>query len=215
MTIYKHIDKLKIAFHGVIALSVLTLAGCSNSLDLRAQHKDQREERLNYSAQASSMALSDAASALRYLNNQNSSQNTNSQSLLQVSDNQKVAHAIPAPQVVAYFAGRYTGQIPCHVQSSQCAQEKIDIALTLLPDGSAIRTLVQQGKVNAMLEKETAVWTVTGNGQHIMLILPNHEVWSFRRAGQGKLRFEPESSATLTNAVSTGSREYVLTAANI
>ncbi len=210
MKIYKHRDKLKIGFHGVVALSVLVVAGCSNSLDLRSQQKDQREERLAHSAQASSMALSEAASAVRYLNSQNNSQN-----MLEVSDTTEVAHVIPAPQIIEHFAGRYTGQIPCNVQSSQCGREKIDIALTLLPDGSAIRTLVQQGKVNSMLEKETAVWTVTGNGQHIMLILPNREVWSFKQEGQGKLRFEPNSSATLTNALSTGSREYVLTAANI
>ena len=153
------------------------------------------------------MALSEAASAVRSLKSEN---------MLDSHEPVTVAHVVPTAQIIEHYAGRYTGQVPCFIQSaSQCDREKIDIALTLLPDGSAVRTLVRQGKVNSMLEKETAVWTVAGNGQTIMLILPNREVWSFKQAGQGKLRYEPNSSAALKDPMSSSAHQYILTAANI
>ena len=204
----KYTENLKFSRNTVLGLSVLLTAACSNGLDLRGQHNDHQEESLAHSRQASSMALSEAASAVRSLKSQN-----------MYADNEPVtvAHVVPTAQIIEHYAGRYTGQVPCTIQStqaSQCDQEKIDIALTLLPDGSAVRTLVKQGKVNSMLEKETAIWTVAGNGQTIMLILPNREVWSFKQAGQGKLRYEPNSSAALKDPMSSSSRQYILTAAN-
>jgi hypothetical protein len=205
----KYRENLKFSINATIGLSMLLTAACSNGLDLRGQHYDQHEESLAHSRQASSMALSEAASAVRSLKSQN---------MLDANEPVTVAHVVPTAQIVAHYAGRYTGQVPCASQStqaSQCAQEKIDIALTLLPDGSAVRTLVKQGKVNSMLEKETAVWTVAGNGETIMLILPNREVWSFKQAGRGKLRYEPNSSAALKDSMSSGSHQYVLTAANM
>ena len=206
----KYRENLKFSVTAAIGLSILLTAACSNGLDLRGQHNDQQEESLAHSRQASSMALSDAASAVRSLKSQNMLDNNN--------EPVTVAHVVPTAQIIEHYAGRYTGQVPCTIQStraSQCDQEKIDIALTLLPDGSAVRTLVRQGKVNSMLEKETAVWTVAGNGQTIMLILPNREVWSFKQAGQGKLRYEPNSSAALKDPMSSSAHQYILTAANI
>ena len=199
------IDNLKtFCIHSLIGFSVLA-TGCSNSLDLRGQQKDKTEAPSVQSSQVSSLALSEAASAVRYLNQQE---------MLQDAEPQQVSHIVPAAHLIKDFAGRYTGHIPCVIQS-QCDKDKVDIALTLLPDGTAVRTLVQQGKVNSMLEKETAVWTVAGNGKNILLILPNREVWSFKREADGKLRFEPQDSATINSALSAKSREYILTAANI
>lgn len=205
----KYRENLKFSISAAVGLSILLTAACSNGLDLRGQHNDQQEEALAHSRQASSMALSEAASAVRSLK---------SESMLDNNEPVTVAHVVPTAQIIEHYAGRYTGQVPCAIQSTganQCDREKIDIALTLLPDGSAVRTLVRQGKVNSMLEKETAVWTVAGNGQTIMLILPNREVWSFKQAGQGKLRYEPNSSAALKDPMSSSSRQYILTAANI
>ena len=202
----KYRENLKFSISAAVGLSILLTAACSNGLDLRGQHNDQQEEALAHSRQASSMALSEAASAVRSLKSEN---------MLDSHEPVTVAHVVPTAQIIEHYAGRYTGQVPCFIQSaSQCDREKIDIALTLLPDGSAVRTLVRQGKVNSMLEKETAVWTVAGNGQTIMLILPNREVWSFKQAGQGKLRYEPNSSAALKDPMSSSSRQYILTAAN-
>ncbi len=191
--------------HGLVGLSILT-TGCSNSLDLRGQYKDKSEDSLVHSNQVSALALSEAASAVRYLNNQE---------VLRASAAQNISHNVPSAQLITDFSGRYTGQIPCVVQASLCNKDKVDIALTLLPDGTAVRTLVQQGKVNSMLEKETAVWSVANNGKNILLILPNREVWHFIKEGEGKLRFEPHNSAFANNPVVSKSGEYVLTAANI
>lgn len=198
---------------GSMLLAMLLLSGCNNSMDLRSQHsahnKASAEDNMSaqanmHSAQAAALSVTEAASAARYINNQDVMQAA-------FSETENVT-PLPSESLVKQFAGRYTGQIPCTVQSVACANDKLDITLTLLPDGSAIRTLVAQGKVNAMLEKETANWTVSANGQNIMLILPNHEIWSFRKIGNNRLQFQPRASAMVEPADALG--QYSLVAAN-
>ncbi|XID74614.1 hypothetical protein ACF3NA_08830 [Alkanindiges sp. WGS2144] len=195
---------LKLMLSGCLTGLAVSIAGCSNSLDLRPQHHDKQEEILRSSVDATALSVSEAASAVRDLKSQN----------LLAEQPAEVTPIQLSPQLIKQFAGRYTGQVPCITHAAPCEQQNVDVTLTLLPDGSAVRTRVQQGKVHSMLDKETAIWTVAGNGQTIMLILPNHEVWSFRQVEQGKLRYEPHDSAILKNRQRPDTTEYLLTAAS-
>lgn len=189
---------------------MLLLSGCNNSLDLRSRSQEPAEDSaLDHanmqSARASALSITEAASAERYINNQDVMHTTFNESKTNVQ-------AVPSESLVKQFAGRYTGQVPCTVQSLACSSDKVDMTLTLLPNGSAIRTLAAQGKVNAMLDKEVAAWTVSANGQNIMLILPNHEIWSFKKIGLNQLQFQPNASAMVEPAEALG--QYSLMASN-
>lgn len=170
-------------------LAMLLLTGCNNSLDLRSSHLEPAEQQAQasmQSTQTSALSLTEAASAARYINTQD---------MMQAARAEQPAHApVGSDSRLKQFAGRYTGQVPCVIQSATCSGGQIDMTLTLLPDGSAIRTLAAQGKINAMLDKETANWTVSANGQNIMLMLPNREIWSFRKVDGNQLQFQPASS---------------------
>lgn len=119
---------------------------------------------------------------------------------------------LPSEPLIQQFAGRYSGQVPCSTSGKECRNKTIDITLTLLPDGSAIRTRVQQGKVNSILDKDTANWTVSSDGHTIMVILPSNEIWSFQKVGPGKLQFEPSASALVSSTDDMA--RYALVASN-
>lgn len=119
---------------------------------------------------------------------------------------------LPSESLIHQFAGRYSGQVPCSTSDKECRNKTIDITLTLLPDGSAIRTRVQQGKVKSIVDKDTANWTVSSDGHTIMVILPSNEIWSFQKVASGKLQFEPDASA-LVGSTDDMSR-YALVASN-
>jgi hypothetical protein len=119
---------------------------------------------------------------------------------------------LPSETLIQQFAGRYSGQVPCSTSGKECRNKTIDITLTLLPDGSAIRTRVQQGKVNSILDKDTANWTVSSDGHTIMVILPSNEIWSFQKVGPGKLQFEPSASALVSSTDDMA--RYALVASN-
>lgn len=201
------------AFTRLLTSSMLLatlLAGCNNSMDLRSYQKEsgadsQFQNSGMQSAQANALSLSEAASAARYINTQDVMHTT-------VKENTPLKR-LPSESLIKQFAGRYTGQVPCILQLGTCSSGTIDMTLTLLPDGSAIRTLAEQGKVHAMLHKDTAAWTVSANGQNIMLILPNHEIWSFKKVGGNRLQFQPNASAMVESSGSLG--QYLLVADNI
>lgn len=195
--------------HGSLVAALL-LSGCSNSLDLRSQSQEAADDVTTQqpsmqSAQMNALSLTQAASADRYINNQDVMPIT-------LTATKGQAKAIPSQSLVNEFAGRYSGQVPCALQASSCDSDMLDMTLTLLPDGSAVRTLVTQGKVNAMLDKEKAAWTVSANGQTILLILPSHEIWSFRKTGNHQLQFQPNASAMVEPVKALG--QYSLVAAN-
>ncbi|RYZ52607.1 MAG: hypothetical protein EOP49_09140 [Sphingobacteriales bacterium] len=71
---------------------------------------------------------------------------------------------------------------------------------------------MQQGKINSILDKDTANWTVSSDGHTIMLILPNNEIWSFQKVAPGKLQFEPSASALAGSSAALD--RYALVATN-
>jgi hypothetical protein len=61
----------------------------------------------------------------------------------------------------------------CQQGNATCSDGNVDITLTLFADGSGMRTLMQQGLVNSMLERETAFWQFAKDGKHILVYLPD------------------------------------------
>lgn len=50
-------------------------------------------------------------------------------------------------QLRAKYAGRYYGKINCETTLSSCEKGEVEYVLNLLEDGSAFRTIIQQGKI--------------------------------------------------------------------
>lgn len=191
-------------------LLVMLLSACNNSLDLRSlQHETGPDNPLQHatmqSMQAAALSVSEAASAARYINPQAISHSA--------AKDHAAPQQLPSQSSVRQFAGRYTGQIPCSLQAAMCSNGTINMTLTLLPDGSAIRTLAQQGKVHGMLDRDTAAWTVAANDQTIRLTLPNQEIWHFNKLADNQLQFQSGPSALGESASALG--QYALVASSL
>lgn len=223
-------------------MAALLSVGCNNSMDMRSffgqqsQAQESQTQGISMQNNSSQSALSaiesNPASANTMQNNLSAnSLDTSEPTALSVREVAAAARYIdpnestysiaepiarqqplPSEPLIQQFAGRYSGQVPCSTSGKECRNKTIDITLTLLPDGSAIRTRVQQGKVNSILDKDTANWTVSSDGHTIMVILPSNEIWSFQKVGPGKLQFEPSASALVSSTDDMA--RYALVASN-
>ena len=223
-------------------MAALLSVGCNNSMDVgsflgqQSQAQESQTQGISMQNNSSQSALSaiesNPASANTMQNNLSAnSLDTSEPTALSVREvaaaaryidpnestysiAEPIAHQQPLPSeaLIQQFAGRYSGQVPCSTSGKECRNKTIDITLTLLPDGSAIRTRVQQGKVNSILDKDTANWTVSSDGHTIMVILPSNEIWSFQKVGPGKLQFEPSASALVSSTDDMA--RYALVASN-
>lgn len=216
-------------------IAALLSVGCNNSMDMRS-YIGQKSQGHEAQAQSASMPNNATQSALSAASTMHSNLSANmldhsqptalsvrevaaaarymepSESAYSIAQPVVNQQPLPSEPLMQQFAGRYSGQVPCTVVGKACHNKTIDITLTLLADGSAIRTRVQQGKVNSILDKDTANWTVSGDGHTIMVILPSTEIWSFQKVGSGKLQFDPGASALVSSTDDmTG---YALVASN-
>lgn len=148
----------------VLVMSATLLAGCDHRLEQEQARQDMVSpaDRGNGNTMQA-LSLSQAASAAPYAE----------------PDSQHKAQKKDLRQRGAEVAGRYTGIMHCKQDSTSCSQGDIDVTLTLFADGSAMRTLAQQGLINSMLERETAFWQFDRDGQHILVYLPDNEVLKF------------------------------------
>lgn len=148
----------------VLVLSGMLLAGCDHRLEQEQARQDMVSPAdTDNDSNIQAMSLSQAASAAPY----------------NESDMKHKAQKIDPNHRGAEVAGRYTGVMHCKQDSSSCSKGDIDVTLTLFADGSAMRTLAQQGLINSMLERETAFWQFDKDGQHILVYLPDNEVLKF------------------------------------
>lgn len=223
-------------------MAALLSVGCNNSMDVgsflgqQSQAQESQTQGISMQNNSSQSALSaiesNPASANTMQNNLSAnSLDTSEPTALSVREVAAAARYIdpnestysiaepiarqqplPSEPLIQQFAGRYSGQVPCSTSGKECRNKTIDVTLTLLPDGSAIRTRVQQGKVNSILDKDTANWTVSSDGHTIMVILPSNEIWSFQKVGPGKLQFEPSASALVSSTEDMA--RYALVASN-
>lgn len=154
-----HVQK-KTAAVGVLAVSLVLLGGCDHRLEQAQARQDVVNH--NEASNQQALSLSEAASAAPYTQ--------------AVSRPHGIHSALSARS--HEIAGRYTGVIHCKQDSNGCSQGNIDVTLTLFADGSGMRTLMQQGLVNSMLERETAFWQLAKDGEHVLVYLPD-EVLKF------------------------------------
>lgn len=154
-----HVQK-KAAAAGVLAVSLVLLGGCDHRLEQAQARQDVINRDETSSQQA--LSLSEAASAAPYTQTVSRPNSVNSELSARSQE----------------IAGRYTGVIACKQDSNGCSKGNIDVTLTLFADGSGVRTLMQQGLVNSMLERETAFWRLTKDGEHVLVYLPD-EVLKF------------------------------------
>lgn len=145
---------------GVLALSLVLLSGCDHRLEQAQARQDAINHNETNSQQA--LSLSEAASAAPYAQPVSNHRGINTETSGRIHE----------------IAGRYTGVIPCKQDSDSCSKGNIDVTLTLFTDGSGVRTLMQQGLVNSMLERETAFWQLAKDGEHVLVYLPD-EVLKF------------------------------------
>lgn len=221
-------------------MAALLSVGCNNSMDvgsfLGQQSQGQESQAISMQNNANQSALSAIESNPASTNTMQNNLSTNSldtseptalsvrevavaaryidpnESTYSIAEPIARQQPLPSETLIQQFAGRYSGQVPCSTSGKECRNKTIDITLTLLPDGSAIRTRVQQGKVNSILDKDTANWTVSSDGHTIMVILPSNEIWSFQKVGPGKLQFEPSASALVSSTDDMA--RYALVASN-
>lgn len=157
---------------GVLVGSGMLLTGC----DHRLEQAQARQEVVNAdTGSQQAMSLSQAASAAPYT--------------MADSDSSHTMNKGPNHHG-AEVAGRYTGVMVCMQDSSSCSRGNIDVTLTLFSDGSAVRTLAQQGLVNSMLERSSAFWQFTQDGEHILVYLPDNEVLKFSRNNTRQLTLQ-------------------------
>lgn len=172
-------------FVGSSLLLAVLLSACSHDV---GQTKTQ-EETVTVVTQdtngLSSMSLSEAAMAVPQ------------------TEADDAHHSTISNKQLKQFAGRYTGTMPCVATNKACSEGNMDVTLTLFPDGSAVRTLAQQGKVNAMLEKETAEWQISADGKTISVTLPGEHQLTFKLLPNHQLQFDhaAPSAAAITPSI--------------
>lgn len=164
----------KVASGAIITLALI-LSGCNHSVE-QAQAKQENMNRVdNMTTQA--LSVSEAASAVPFGQGD-------------TVESSKSHHTHLASKDMQQLAGRYTGVITCLESSDSCGKGNIDMTLTLFADGTAVRTLVQQGLVNSMLERETALWHFSQDSQSILVYLPDEEVLKYSVTPNHRLKLE-------------------------
>lgn len=151
--------------------TTLLLAGCSHEVEPTKSKEETATITQQDANSAASLSLSEAALAVP-----------------STTDRPQLA---PSPQqFLRQYAGSYTGVMPCVPGGGNCVQGDMNVTLTLFSNGTALRTLSQQGQDNAMLARETAIWSVKRDGKTLLVTLPSRHQLSFELLPAHKLRFD-------------------------